>query len=95
MKLQEEIELLERKLELLKEIKDIQDSLYPVSIPSVWYPPVTFPAYPDVTYHDSTSCIITSDNSECNEEAQYPSRLKDVDPVIRNFMCSDACIPLS
>ena len=95
MKLQKEIELLERKLELLKEIKDIQDSLCQVSIPSVWYPPVTYPTYPDVTYYDSTSCIITSDNSEYNEETQYPSRLEDVDPVIRGIMCSNACTPFS
>jgi hypothetical protein len=87
MTLEEEIQLLERKLELLKEIQSLEAykittikpyfPTYPIFPPPVTYPPFWY------TTTDGTEVKIPDSVTTCD----MPSRLEGVDPFVREGMC--------
>lgn len=97
MDIHEEIRLLERKLELLKEIQALQTALesypkYPVypTYPYPYYPP-TYQPSPWVTTCDGTGEPQSFDIDSIKwftmpdlEEAPMPTRLQGLDPIIQD-----------
>jgi hypothetical protein len=82
MTLEEEIQLLERKLQLLKEIQSLE--AYKITItPSypIFPPPVTYPPF-WYTTTDGTDVKIPDSVTTCD----MPSRLEGVDPLVREGM---------
>ena len=97
MDIKEEIELLERKLELLKEIQALQATVdsyprYPVYPTYPTYPYPTYQPSPWVTTVDGTDWKLSTDATSDEiiwhtpESAKMPTRLEGLDPMIQDGM---------
>lgn len=94
MSIEEEIKLLEKKLELLKKKRALEIEIAELETPYVPTYPM-YPIYPTYPSNPNWPNSPTWYTLTTSLDGDIPSRMKEVDPTIRNLMMEDSCLFIS